>query len=170
MASVLVAYATKYGTTKEVAEKVGAVLSERGYSVDVRPAREVRDLSGYSAVVLGSALYFFMIHGDAKRFLRRNRKALAGLPVAWFALGPMNNTEQELTDARKPVDKYLAGASWLQPKSVVIFGGRHDPSKLRFPDNNPAMRSLPPSDARDWDAIRAWADGLPEALGLEGAR
>lgn len=167
MASILVAYATKYGTTKEVAETVGAVLTERGYSVDVRPAREVRDLSGYAAVVLGSALYFFMLHGDAKRFLARNRKALAQLPVAWFALGPFNNTEQELTDARKPVDKYLAQATWLKPKAVVIFGGRHDPSLLRFPDNNPAMRSMPATDARDWDAIRTWAAKLPQVLGLE---
>jgi menaquinone-dependent protoporphyrinogen oxidase len=167
MAPILVAYVTKYGTTKEVAETVGAVLSASGYAVDIRPAREVRDLSGYSAVVLGSALYFFMLHGDAKRFLARNRKTLAQLPVAWFALGPFNNTEQDLTDARKPVDNYLARATWLQPKSVVIFGGRHDPSLLRFPDNNPAMRSMPATDARDWDAIRAWAAGLPQVLGLK---
>lgn len=166
MSSVLVAYATKYGATREVAEAIGKSLSESGVSVDVLAANDVRDPSGYSAVVLGSALYYFMLHGDAKRFLRRHKKVLANMPVALFALGPFNDTPEEMASARGPVDRYVAQAHWLSPASVAIFGGRHDPEHLRFPDNNPAMRNMPASDARDWNAIREWADGLPQALGL----
>lgn len=166
MTSVLVAYATKYGTTREVAEAIGEVLSGRGIRVDVRPAREVDELSGYSAVVLGSALYYFMLHGDAKRFLRRHRKALSALPVALFALGPFNDVPEDMLSARRPVDRYLESHDWLKPKAIAIFGGRHDPALLRFPDNNAAMRNMPASDARDWEAIRAWAEGLVQVLGL----
>ncbi len=169
MSLVLVAYATKYGATREVAESVGKTLSERGVPVEVRPAGEVRDLEGYSAVVLGSAMYYFMLHRDAKRFLSHNRRALEGLPVALFALGPFNDTPEEMASARGPVDKYLAKAEWLSPVSVAIFGGRHDPSVLRFPDNNPAMRNMAPSDARNWDTIREWARGLPAAFGWESS-
>lgn len=163
---VLVAYATKYGATREVAEAVGTALSERGIQVEVRPASDVRDLAGYSAVVLGSALYYFMLHRDAKRFLSRHKRTLTSLPIALFALGPFNDTPEEMASARGPVDKYLAKSEWLSPVSVAVFGGRHDPALLRFPDNNPAMRNMQPSDARNWDAIREWATGLPQALGL----
>ena len=166
MTMILVSYATKYGTTREVAECVGKTLCERGIEAEVRPADEVRDLTGYSAVVLGSALYYFMLHRDAKRFLSRHRQALASVPIALFALGPFNDTPEEMASARAPIDKYLAKHEWLSPVSVAVFGGRHDPALLRFPDNNPAMRNMPPSDARDWNAIRAWAGGLPQALGV----
>ncbi len=37
--SILVAYASKYGSTQEVAETVASVLSETGFRVDLQPAR-----------------------------------------------------------------------------------------------------------------------------------
>ena len=63
MASVLVAYATKYGSTREVAEAIASALIERGADAVARPAGEIRGLEGYSAVVLGTALYFFRWRG-----------------------------------------------------------------------------------------------------------
>lgn len=166
MKPTLVAYATKYGATKEVAEAIGKTLRESGAMVDVRPADEVRDISGYSAVIVGSALYYFMLRRDAKRFLSRHRKSLESMPTALFALGPFHDTPAEMESARGPVDKYVAQNSWLAPVDIAVFGGRHDPSLLRFPDNNPAMKNMEPSDARDWNAIREWALGLRGPLGL----
>src|SRR5439155_16364683 len=52
-ASVLVGYATRYGSTQEVAEAVAATLRERGLEVDIQPMREVRTLERYRAIVLG---------------------------------------------------------------------------------------------------------------------
>ncbi|HET6498922.1 MAG TPA: hypothetical protein VFH17_07725 [Coriobacteriia bacterium] len=69
-----------------------------------------------------------------------------------------------MAGARKPVDRFLAKAPWLAPVSVAVFWGRHDPEHLRFPDNNPGMRNMPASDARNWEAIREWAAGLPTAF------
>jgi menaquinone-dependent protoporphyrinogen oxidase len=131
---------------------------------DVRAAADVRELTDFSAVVLGAALYMWRIHGDAKKFLARNRQALMGLPVAVFALGPLNDKVEEFTSARETLDKALAKQSWLTPVSVTIFGGRFDPQVLRFPDNNPGMKNMPPSDIRDWDAIRSWAADVAETF------
>ena len=167
MSSVLVAYATKYGSTREVAETVVEVLGEYGNEADVRSARDVKSLDGYSAVVLGGALYFFRWHRDARRFLSRHRAALEALPVAIFAMGPFNDTPEEFSGSRRQLDRVLAKHPWLTPAGVAVFGGRFDPTGLRFPDTNPAMRKMPASDIRDWDAIRAWAAGLPRALGLQ---
>jgi menaquinone-dependent protoporphyrinogen oxidase len=167
VASVLVVYATKYGSTGEVAEAIAARLRTLGVEATARPAAEVKDLSGYSAVVLGTALYFFRWRGEAHRFVQRNRKALASLPVAVFGLGPIEDKPEQYTGAREHLDKGLAKHAWLHPVAVAVFGGKLDPSVLRFPDNNPAIRAMGAFDLRDFAAVDAWADSLPEALGID---
>jgi len=165
-ASILVAYATNYGSTEDVAKAVGATLSERGFEVSVRPAREVDDLQGSAAVVLGAPLYFMRWHKDARHFMSRHKEALQGVPVAVFALGPMENKPEQFEGARKQLDKVLTRYEWLKPAAIEIFGGRLDPARLHFPHSNPGVKKMPPSDIRDWDAIRIWAEALPAALGL----
>ncbi len=168
MESVLVVYATKYGSTGEVAEAIAARLRRHGIESTALPARQVRDLAGYSAVVLGTALYFFHWRGEAHRFLKRNRESLASLPMAVFGLGPIEDTPEQFTGAREHLDKGLAKHAWLRPVAVTVFGGRVEPSELRFPDNNPAMRAVGAVDLRDSGAVDAWADSLPETLGVDG--
>jgi menaquinone-dependent protoporphyrinogen oxidase len=161
--SVLVAYATRHGSTQEVAEAVAAELRERGLAVNIQPMRKVRTLEGYGAVVLGTAIYMFRLHKDARRFLSRHREALTRRPVAIFALGPFNDEEKEWQGVRAQLDKELAQFPWLTPVAREIFGGKFDPAKLRFPYNLvPYLKRLPASDIRDWEAIRAWASNLAE--------
>lgn len=72
--SILIAYATRYGSTQEVAEAIAATLHERGLEVELQPVRKVRTLEGYGAVVLGAPLYMFHWHKDALRFISQHRK------------------------------------------------------------------------------------------------
>jgi menaquinone-dependent protoporphyrinogen oxidase len=60
--SVLVAYATRSGSTREIAEVIAATLREHGLEVDLKPARDVRTLEGYRAVVLGAPLFMLHLH------------------------------------------------------------------------------------------------------------
>ncbi|MDA3936923.1 MAG: flavodoxin [Actinomycetota bacterium] len=166
MASVLVAHATKYGSTQEVADAVAARLCERGDETYVRPASDNDSLDGYDAGVVGGALYCFRRIREGRRFLSRHRKALSEMPVAVFGMGPIEDTDEQFVDARKHLDKSLDKNKSLSPVAVTVFGGALDPTRLRFPDANPAMKNVPPSDLRDWKAIETWADSLPEALGL----
>ena len=163
--SVLVAYATRYGSTREVAEAVAMTLREGGLKVDIQPIRQVRTLADYSAVVLGAPLFMFRWHKHALRFLSRHRQALTERPVAVFALGPFHDEEKEWQEVRPQLDKELAKFPWLRPVAVQIFGGVFDPAKLRFPLNlMPALKQMPASDIRDWTAIRAWASDLVAKL------
>ncbi len=164
-ASILVAYATRYGSTREVAEAVTAVLRDQSRDVELQPARTVRSLEAYSAVVLGAPLYMFRWHADAQRFLSRHRKALAARPLAIFALGPWHDDEKERQESRAQLDKELLKYRWLAPVVVQVFSGRFDPAKLGFPYTliGP-LKKLPAEDARDWNAIRAWAGGLAAKL------
>jgi menaquinone-dependent protoporphyrinogen oxidase len=161
MATILVSYATKQGSTAEVADFVAKRLETHGATVDVRRAREVRDLSGYDAVVLGAPLYMGRWHGDARGFVRRRRKALATMPFAVFALGPVSSKEEDMIGARKQLDGALARVRDVTPLAVGLFAGVIEPAKLRFPFNK-----MPAGDWRDWDAIGAWADEVARAFEL----
>ena len=163
--SILLAYASSYGSTQEVAQAIAETLRGCGLAIDLLPAKQVKTLSGYRAVVLGAPLYMFRWHADAKSFLSRYHSVLAGLPVAIFALGPFHNKEEELTGAREHLDKDLTKFPWLKPAAVEVFVGKFDPSKLRFPFSLiPALKNMLPSDERDWDAIRGWATEIAGVL------
>ena len=94
-APILIAYASRYGSTREVAEAIAETLTERGLEADTQPMRRVRALDQYRAVVLGAPLYMFHWHKDARRCLARHRAALIARPVAIFALGPFHADDKE---------------------------------------------------------------------------
>jgi menaquinone-dependent protoporphyrinogen oxidase len=156
---LLVAYATKHESTHEVAEAIAGRLQVLGHRGEVRAARDVETLSGYDGVVLGGALYAGHWHRDARRFLKRHRDELAGLPLAVFAMGPLSLEAEDVASSRKQLDRALAKEPSLEPIAVAIFGGAVDPAKMRFP-----FTHMDASDARDWDAIRYWTDDLAAAL------
>ena len=159
--SILVAYATRYGSTQEVAEAIAATLRERGLAVDTQPMQQVRSLDQYRAIVLGAALYIGRWHKDARRFLAQYREALTQRPVAIFALGPLHTDEKEFQGSREQLEKELAKFPWLKPVALELFVGKFDPAKLGFPWTVlPALKNMPASDARDWRVIRDWASNL----------
>jgi menaquinone-dependent protoporphyrinogen oxidase len=168
--TVLVAYASRYGSTREVAETIAATLREHGLAVDIQPADETPTLEGYRAVALGAPLYIGHWHKDAQAFLTRHRTALAQQPVALFALGPLGTAEEELRGSRDQFARELAKQPWLVPVASEVFVGKYDPSTLalshRLLAALPAspLHGLPASDNRDWAAIRAWADDLARQL------
>ena len=156
---VLVAYATKAGSTREVAEAVARTLREHGLEADVRPVTEVGTLAPYAGVVLGTAIYMGRIHKTARRFLRSHRAELAERPLAVFAMGPQTLADDDIAASRAQLDHALASFPELRLATVAIFGGVVDPGKLRFPFNR-----MPATDARDWTAIRSWADAVANAV------
>lgn len=166
--SILVTYATRYGSTKETADKIAETLREFGLNVELEPLHNVHSLAGYQAVVVGAPIEIGRWHGDARRFLSQNRRALAMLPVAVFALGPLHRDESEMRQARGQFDKELAKFDWFKPAAIQVFVGRFDPTKLSFPASL-FMGKIPASDEMDWEAIRAWAKELPAALEIEKA-
>ena len=157
---VLVAYATKHGSTREVAEEIGRVLRQRGLDTDVAEARLVRDLAPYGAVVLGSALYAAHWQRDANRFVARHLAALQARPVWLFSTGPLDRSaDAGLLPAPPSV---AITTDPIGARAHRVFGGR---LLADTPGLDPqVLATHPVGDFRDWAAIRAWAQGIAAAL------
>jgi menaquinone-dependent protoporphyrinogen oxidase len=159
--SILLAYASRFGSTQEVAETIASTLSEAGLEVDLQPMQEVKSLDRYDAVVLGAAIYNAKWNVDAHQFVSQHQDTLTQLPVAIFTLGPLSASEAAERNSRRQLDNELAKYTRFKPVAVEIFAGKYDPSQpgMGFFD-----RLLPARDLRNWDAIRAWAKALPAQL------
>src|SRR5438105_15079793 len=117
---LLVAYATKHGSTHEVAEAIAQALRARGATVDVAPASSVTSAEDYAGVVLGGALYMGRWHGDALKFLKEHRDELISKPLAIFAMGPKTLDPADVDASRAQLDHALHSFTDIAPVSVVI--------------------------------------------------
>ncbi len=158
MQSILVVYASRSGSTAEVAQAIGEQLCRRGETVDVRSVEAVKDLSPYRAVILGSAVRMGRWLPAAVKFVEQHQAALRQVPVAYFTVHILATDDSEAS--RKQRAGYLDGARALVvPQQEAFFAGRIDPAKLGLGERLLAKAvSSPEGDMRDWQAIRGWAD------------
>ena len=148
MSDILVAFATKAGSTEEVAAAIAGALRKAGNLVDLRRARDVHEsASRWRCIVLGAPVYSGRWHRDAHRFLKRHRDELERVPVAIFGMGPRSPEEEAWQRSRNQLDRALAKRSWLTPVAEVVFGGADPPKR----------RQTTRRDLRDWAAIEKWA-------------
>ena len=158
--TILVAYATRYGSTAEVAEAVGDELRKAGAEVDVQPISDVQDLSPYRAVIIGSPIYMGKWLPEAQVFVERHQQYLRGIPVAYFAVGL--TVAGETPDAIRKAEASMGQVRMLvNPVDIGIFPGRLESSRLSAADR--AIIKLiraKTGDFRDQEAIRAWVEGL----------
>ena len=163
---VLVAYATKYGATAEIAERIGQVLRQAGLSTDVLPTDQVSELTTYEAIILGSAVYGGQWRKEAATFLEVNEKTMAERPVWLFSSGPLGEGDPvqlmkgwRFPEAQQPI------ADRIQPRDIAFFRGELDMEKLSFAEKLIVKGiKAPVGDFRDWDAITSWAGVIAEEL------
>ena len=161
---ILVAYASRAGSTAEIAQAIGKVLEAQGVVVDVLPVNAVTGVKDYRAVVIGSAVRYGQWLSEATKFVEKFRAELSGKPVAYFAAYLMNQGEDEVN--RKARQAYFAAARGLvAPKAEACFTGVGDMAKVAlFERIIGKLVKSPEGDFRDWNAIRAWAESLKTIL------
>jgi menaquinone-dependent protoporphyrinogen oxidase len=166
---ILVAYATRQGSTAGVAEAIGKTLTDHGAHVDVRAMQDVRDLADYRAVVAGSAINGGQWLPEAMQFMREHQTALRQKPFAAFLV--CMTLSMKNAAYREHVSTWLAPVRALvQPMSEGLFAGALDIKKIpSIGDRLKFKLSVVfgfwrEGDHRDWNAIRAWADQLYPAL------
>jgi menaquinone-dependent protoporphyrinogen oxidase len=158
---ILIAYASKLGSTGEVAQAIGKELAARGNVVDVKLAGEVREISSYGTVLLGSAVRMGRWLSEAVDFLEQNVQSLASKSVSYFTVCMTMYEDTPENRARAQTITNAAHAI-REPAAEGFFGGRMDYGNLSFMEQAILRaKKTPEGDFRDWDAIRAWAKELP---------
>jgi menaquinone-dependent protoporphyrinogen oxidase len=158
---ILITYATRAGSTTEIAAAIGQSLGQRGLAVDVKPVKDAPDLNGYQAVIMGSPVRMGRWLSEAVTFIEANQAALTQVPVALFTVHMRNVEDDEVSRAARLA--YLdAVRPLLEDAEEVYFEGAMDFSRLSFVDRLIAKAvGAVEADNRDWDKIRGWG---PAAL------
>jgi menaquinone-dependent protoporphyrinogen oxidase len=160
---MLVAYASKLGSTGEIAAEIGKTLSANGLSVDVRPMQENLSLEEYQAILLGSAVRFGNWLPEAVAFVEANRKALNRVPVALFTVHITNQGDDETS--RRNRQEFLDQVRPLvDPVEEIFFAGKFDRRGAAELMPGLLARLVPTMDFRKWEKIRAWAEGIHSRL------
>jgi menaquinone-dependent protoporphyrinogen oxidase len=173
---VLVAYASRHGATRGIAERIAETLLVAGLDAEAQPAASIRNVAEYDAVVIGSAAYMYRWMKEATDLVRRNRAALATKPVWLFSSGPLGT---EAIDAKgqdqkvAAVPKDIAELSdAVKARDHRVFFGAYEPDRKpvglaeRFVSLMPATarEAMPFGDFRDWPEIEAWANEIAREL------
>lgn len=164
MSRILVAYATKLGSTREVAETIAEDLRAAGHQVDVLAAGQVRARIDHDAVILGSALYAATWLSEANKFVQRHLAELQARPVWLFSTGPL---DPRLAASNPPITRHAAEAtSAIGARGHVTFGGR---LAADAPVTPQVLATHTVGDFRNWEAVHAWARAVAaEVAGLVG--
>jgi menaquinone-dependent protoporphyrinogen oxidase len=190
MTRLLVVFASRHGSTEEIAERIATVVRNQGIDVVVADAAHEIDAAGFDAYVIGSAVYTGSWIKEASQFVERNESLLAGHPVWLFSSGPLPSSSRT-TAGKEPLEQALgpeqgpgsggrkrvaAFSAVIHPRDHQVFMGAYD--QFDAPKSVPerlirmtpmAKRMLPDGDFRDWDEIEAWARHITSELGLVDA-
>ncbi|HEU4740929.1 MAG TPA: flavodoxin domain-containing protein [Meiothermus sp.] len=155
---ILIAYATRGGTTQGVAEGLGRVLREKGALVEVRPVEQVKNLVPYRAVVVGSGVRDERWLPEATHFVEHHREALQQLPLVYFLV--YSPLRREPPERIEQVRGFLDGVRQMaEPLEVGIFARDLDATP---PPMLVKAQPLPQGDWSDWQSPEAWAARLYE--------
>ena len=161
--TILVAYASKHGSTQGIAERIAEKLRQLGKEAEARSVEEVSDPGSFEAFVIGSAIYYGSWLKEATEWVHHHQAVLAGHPVWLFSVGPLGTEVQDAEQQPKEMTEFREA---IGPREQRIFFGALDHSHLSFAERVmvKAVRA-PEGDFRDWQAIDAWAASIARALG-----
>ena len=166
MAKILVVYASKKGSTAEIAQAIAQELQAGGHSADAADVATLPSPVGYAAVVIGGPMYMGHIDPRVGKFTKRYAGELAKLPVAGFVvcLAAASKDHEGMAWAEKALKKALAP---VQPVAEAIFAGKLDTENLSWLERWMIKKvNSPVGDFRDWVAIASWTRELPGKMNV----
>ena len=176
--NVLVAYASRHGATRGIAERIAHALEGSGLQVRLQPVDRVGDPEAFDAFVVGSAAYMGQWLKEATTFVRSHEALLSSRPVWLYSSGPIGYETidakgRDVLEAAEPVE-FAEFERTIRPRDERVFFGAYDPDAEPIGiaerlgtlfTRLPAVRqALPAGDFRDWQEIDAWSEGIAAAL------
>jgi menaquinone-dependent protoporphyrinogen oxidase len=158
---VLVTVASRHGSTAEIADKIGEVLTAAGIDADIRAPDQILGVAQYDGVILGSGVYAGRWLGPAKQLAERESAVLRARPVWLFSSGPVGDPAKPAAD---PVDVDLV-RKWTGAIEHRVFPGKLDRQELGFGERAIVLAvHAAEGDFRPWEDVAAWAEGIARTL------
>jgi menaquinone-dependent protoporphyrinogen oxidase len=159
---VMVACASKHGSTEGIAQAIADRLRQQGHGAVAVRVADVADLHGIQAVVLGSAVYAGSWMHEATEFAEGNAQVLSTMPVWLFSSGPLGTEVHDEEEQPRQLPELTRA---LHPRGHRVFFGALDHDKLGFGERMMVKAvKAPQGDFRDWNAIAGWADEIARDL------
>lgn len=163
---ILVAYASKRGSTAEVAGAVARELERAGVATEVIGIDSVVSLDPYDGLVIGAPVYTGKLFGDVASFVQRHGDKIGRIPVAAFLTG-IAPVYPKAGDPVQVIGLMTAALQPVTPVAVTMFAGKLDPLRQSFAERSlTKLLKVPVGDFRDWNAIAAWSRQLPDLMGI----
>lgn len=164
---VLVAIASKHGSTAGIAQTIAVQLRMEDLNVDERNVDEVANVEGYDAVILGSAVYMGKLMPEATAFVEKHQAQLGNIPVWLFSSGPVGAPEAKPRGEAIDVEQIVAK---VHARGHVVFAGKLDKHELGLVERIATkVVAAPEGDFRDWTAIESWAREIARELTAQNA-
>ncbi len=157
---VLVAVGSKYGATREVAQRIAEDIEGHGFEVDLQDACDVQGIHYYEAVILGSAVYGGLWRRDASYLVKEHLAELKDKDVWLFSVGM-----ETVVEPGQPLDEADGFAKDIGAHDHARFPGALDWDKLNVGEKALIKVLNPPKgDFRDFSAVRDWAEEVAAQL------
>ena len=178
MDKVLVAYSTWAGATHQVADEIGKELSKNNLQVNILPAKDIRSVSEYQVVILGTSIHGGQTTGDFNRFLSRFHKELSAKKTGYFVvcLNMIEDNEKNQAETMGWLNKSISKYSEIKPVALGLFAGAAVTDSEEYKKLNILVKKMiesmkksmdsdkGKSDFREWEKIHAWAAELAEKI------
>lgn len=169
---ILIAVASRHGSTHDIAARVAQRLNERGHQVDIFDIHHAHrgdvpdDIDEFDAYIVGSAVYEGHWMRDGRQFLLRNAITLQHAPVWLFCSGPVGDQQVGIDPAH--ADELRKAVDAVEHR---VFPGRLDRDELgRMERWIVDVVRAHDGDYRDWDEIDAWSASIADHLDRAGEK
>ena len=167
---VLIGYASRFGSTRDIANRIAGAVRADSTDVDLRSVDEISDFDRYDAVVFGSGVYDGSWMPEATDLMRRHAAALARKPVWLFSVGSFGDRHPIVGGLIKKEPKEISEfEQTLHPREYRVFAGVIDL------DHWPAWGRLlfkalggHAGDNRQWSDIDSWAEEISREIRPQG--
>lgn len=162
---VLIAYASKHGSTKEIALKIASVLTDKDLLVEVIGAGKSIEVAGYDAVIIGSAIYAGNWLKEAKKFIDEYSSQLKKTKVWLFSDGPIGSPLKPTSGSAMSAELINSMLAKTQAREHKLLAGKLDVKTLNFGEKLiTKVLKTSTGDYRDWQEVEAWAKAVAKEI------
>lgn len=159
---ILVAVASKHGSTYEIAEAIVDEIQKAGLTADLREINQNPYLPDYDAAIIGSAVYMGRWLSEATKFLEKNQEQILKMPIWLFSSGPLGDDLVEEEGEPYNLNELWAATNARDHK---VFVGKLDKNDLGLGEKLVVrLVKAPTGDFRDWQDIKNWTEEIVSVL------